>query len=637
MPHAIIRSASATVEGAVDAQFMRAVVEAMAAIGSSPLGFRVAGTPEDDATCAVVAEAMRSIGLEDVRLEPVAADGWRFYGASLVADGQTFPCASFGGAQPTPRGGVSGDLVFAGRGSRTELARADVRGKIVVFDWPGDHLFWPSLTAAEATRAGAVAVVCTCLPGGRFYQAEGALGSFDGLWIAGSVPLVTIAKEDALRLIERAPLPARVTLEADLLPGAIAHNVVGTLPGRSKGAPIVVAGHHDCWFAAGFDDASGVAAGLGIAKAMVDAGYTPEHPIVFGSHTGEEYGRADSAFDWLLGATWRLEHTHPHWGRTVPFYLNIEGSGLPLPMWIDAPAELRRFSRRVAASARRDGLLPHGVTYGPPRTGTEQWPYLAAGVPSLNVNTYAQDYWREQYHTQYDTPGLIDYGELARETRFYARVVMAADAAGSDLLDLPARVAALRRHGRLDVARAAGFDVRTVERALALYERAARGATSAKAKRAAFAKVARTLEAIHARDKQSTLHLQALADVEALDAALDALRRDDRGGAARAAARSGRNQLARHVGREVFRLDALRHTAAHPGFAWAARARTTPSPDLWDELASLRDERSARPFGTWVKRSLERKRARAARNLQRRLDHIAAGFEQAASQLSASR
>jgi hypothetical protein len=367
---------------------------------------------------------------------------------------------------------------------------------------------------------------------------------------------------------------------------------------------------------------------------MIDAGHVPERPILFGSHTGEEYGRADSAFDWLIGATWRVNDEHPDWGATVPFYLNIEGSGMPLPMWIDAPPELRRFCRRIAASSRRDGLLPHGVVYGSARTGTEQWPFLAAGIPSLNVNTYASDYWRNEYHTQYDTIDLVSFPDLARETRFYARLVLAADAAPRELLELPARAVEMRRRGRLDAARAAGFDVRGVEQALTRFERAARGDADWPAARAAFATLARTLEAVHARDKQSTLHLQALADVESLDAALAALERDDRGAAARAAARSGRNQLTRHLGREVFRLDALRHTPKHPGFGWAAKARTTPAPDLWDELASLRGERGARPYGPWLARSLAQKRARSARELQRRLDLIAAAFDRAASRLS---
>ncbi len=628
---------SEAVEAAVDETYLRSIVERIADIGSSQVGFRIAGTPEDDAVCAIVAGELEALGLEDVRLEPVPVDGWRFRGATLEAHGRSLACAAFGGSPPTPPGGVEGELVFAGRGSRAELVRRGVVGKIVLIDWPGDHLLWPSLTTAEATRAGALAVVCTCLPGGRYYQSEGAIGTFDGIWVGGSVPLATIAKEDALRLIEwerSAPLRVRLTLDADLLPGATAHNVVGTLGGHHHGPPLVVAGHHDGWFAGAFDDATGVASTLAIAKAMRDAGYVPERPIVFGSHTGEEYGLADSAFDWLIGASWQVNEEHRDWGRKVPFYLNIEGSGLAAPMFIDRPPELARFCRRVCAEARRDGLLPHGVVYGMPRTGTEQWPFSAAGIPTVNVNSWAPDYWRRDYHTQYDTTDIVDFKELVRETRLYVRFVTAAAASPRDLLNLPARVSDLRRRGRLEAARAAGFEVGHVEAAMADYERAARADTGWRAARAAFATLARTLEAIHAGDKQSILHLQALKDIESLDAALAAFERGDVGAAARAAARSGRNRLTRQVGREVFALDERRHRPDHPGFGWASRAHPTRSPRLWDELASLRGERGARPPGPWLMRSLGQQRARSARELQRRLDRIAAAFERATEQLS---
>jgi hypothetical protein len=422
-------------------------------------------------------------------------------------------------------------------------------------------------------------------------------------------------------------------LEVELFPGATAHNTAGTLPGRRAGPPIVVAGHHDGWFSGSFDDATGVASTLGIAKAMLDAGHVPERSIIFGSHTAEEYGLADSAFDWLIGASWRVNEEHRAWGRTVPFYLNVEGSGMALPMFIDTPPELRRFCRRVCGSARRDGLLPYGVLYGIPRTGTEQWPYLAAGIPSLNVNSLPPSYWRTEYHTQYDTTAIVSFQDLVRETRLYTRFVMAADAAPSELLDLPARASDLRRHGRLDVARAAGFQTDHVDAALTRFETAARKGAGWPAMRAAFATVARTLESVHARDKQSKLHLQALLDVESLDATLGAFERGSFGAAARAAARSGRNRLARHVGREVFELDAARHRPDHPGFGWAARARTTPSPRLWEELASLRRERGSRPAGEWLVQSLTRKRAASARELQRRLDRIGAAFERAAVRL----
>ena len=53
------------------------MVERLASIGSHPLGFRVAGTPEEREAVDFIAGEMRSLGLENVVEEPVPVDGWR--------------------------------------------------------------------------------------------------------------------------------------------------------------------------------------------------------------------------------------------------------------------------------------------------------------------------------------------------------------------------------------------------------------------------------------------------------------------------------------------------------------------------------------------------------------------------------
>ena len=58
------------VERAIDPQYLRFVVERLESFRSHPLGFRVAGTPEEWAAVSFVAEELRGLGLE-VAEEPV--------------------------------------------------------------------------------------------------------------------------------------------------------------------------------------------------------------------------------------------------------------------------------------------------------------------------------------------------------------------------------------------------------------------------------------------------------------------------------------------------------------------------------------------------------------------------------------
>src|SRR4051794_41460637 len=87
----------------IDQAELRATVEHLAGLGSSPLGFRTTGTPEDRAAAEYAAAEFRAIGLKDVEIEAVRGDGWRFEGAWLEAGGRGLRGPPVGGgAAPAP-------------------------------------------------------------------------------------------------------------------------------------------------------------------------------------------------------------------------------------------------------------------------------------------------------------------------------------------------------------------------------------------------------------------------------------------------------------------------------------------------------------------------------------------------------
>ena len=99
----------------LDMDFVRRVKRHLTTIGSTPLGFRVLGTPQDEETARYVADQMTSIGLEDVTVETFSGDGWLFGGGSIEAHGsgldRTFKASSLGGMPGTEPGGVTGQIV----------------------------------------------------------------------------------------------------------------------------------------------------------------------------------------------------------------------------------------------------------------------------------------------------------------------------------------------------------------------------------------------------------------------------------------------------------------------------------------------------------------------------------------------
>jgi hypothetical protein len=565
-------------------EYLRHVVERLESLGSHPLGFRVAGTPEERKATRFIAKEMRDLGLEDVVEERVPVDGWRLREAFVeLADGTRFECASFGGVPETGGRGVTGELVRVGRGGRRQLDRLNVAGKIALVEWQVARL-WPYHIGLELGLRGAKAMIVYCPPGGPYYQARNALGTFDGIWHEQAPPCVTIRKEDAPKLDGG----VRVVLKAPLTRGAEAANVVGMLPGRRREAPVIVAGHHDGWFGAAFDDATGVAVTLELARAFREAGLRPDRSIAFVSHTAEEYGIANSAYDWCYGAWYQVVVEHREWTTSSPFYLNVEGSGRRGNVFtLDVPAELTGWIRRHCRVAERDGLLPHGWKLGRPNPWTEVWPFLAAGIPSINVSTFTTAFDRTEYHTQHDTADKVDFDYLAKLTELCGRLLL-----DEPKLDFAPRARELEKLG------------------LGL------GDTSNDDPRALFTALARGLHGLDAIDAPRYPHEQTEADVQYLERALE-----DPDNAAKHLARVGINWLCTDLSHEAFRIERGRRGRRARRACWGAMGDADPGPDLWRELASLRGEPGAREPGPWLEQSLrhhlDRSRGEYARRVGR--------------------
>ena len=599
----------------VDTELLRAVIAELSAIGSSELGFRVTGTPEDADVADAVAARMRTAGLTGVAVEPVTVDGWRFTGASVTgSDGTLWAASSLGGVPGTPPDGVSGPLVHLGDARRTALDElvgggTDLRGAVAQVDW-ADVDFPLSAVGLELGSRGIAAVVVSCPPGGPWYQAPGALGSFDGQWHAGAPPVVVLGTADGQALAAvPAGSPVRVVLGATSTPGAIGHNVVGYLPGRERG-PIVVGAHHDGWFRAAFDNASGVAAMLAMAAGLTALGYEPRHDLCFTSRTAEEYGTADAALDWCVGAWEQVATTHPEWSTASPFHLCVEASGWPdVPFLLEAPVELTGWAAAGCRAAAREGWLRPGWRVAPPVAATEQWPFLVAGVPGVSAYTWDAGFARSRYHTQQDTPDRLDLESLADLVRTYAYLLLDADADPDATLDPAARSAQLAV-----VARTLG------PRGARLGAAATRHESSTG--RAAFTAVGRGLHAVDAHAAGGLPHEQALRDVLCLQAALTALDAGDLPAAAGQLAGVGDNALTSHLSEAPFAEHCSR-LAPDRVSGWAAASSPTASPPLWAELSSLRGEPGAREPGPWLRASLAAALAGADAELTRRAEAMA--------------
>lgn len=166
-------------------------------------------------------------------------------------------------------GDLSGEVVYAGLGTKEELEETDVAGKIALIQRGSLTFAEKVLNAAEKGAAGVI----------LFNNADGELNGTLGEDNDKYIPSVTITKKDGEALLEK--LNAEVKLTASLkIEGAYSgektsYNVVATKKATknnkaTKNDIIYITGHHDSVAGApgANDDASGTSVTLELARVL---------------------------------------------------------------------------------------------------------------------------------------------------------------------------------------------------------------------------------------------------------------------------------------------------------------------------------------------------------------------------------
>jgi Iap family predicted aminopeptidase len=128
------------------------------------------------------------------------------------------------------------------------------------------------------------------------------------------------------RLIEdskEGEISVRLTADSKITEDETAYSIIGEIPGATQEV-IYMTAHYDGYFQAFEDNASGVSAALGIAKALIDSGYEPQKTIRFIFHPAEEWGLIDSRYDWAAGAYLTI-NKHLGWAENAFALINMDG------------------------------------------------------------------------------------------------------------------------------------------------------------------------------------------------------------------------------------------------------------------------------------------------------------------------
>ena len=274
---------SAAAYGAIDGNHLKPYVEQLAVMsrksrdaGNQWWG-RITGTPAHTEAQQFVAAKLRSFGM-DVRLEETALPTAWFPTSWAVSVGSGANILALKTAHPvlrsigTPAAGLDLDAIYVGLGTPADFAGRDVRGKAVfIYSIPTpsalNHSAKTNGAMLLAEEKGAAAIVIVLgIPGNFTPQLWGSGGEGPDLT---KVPWFSVGLEDgtaARELMDQGrPVNVRMRLAIETRTNLKPSAVFGVLPGMTD-ENILVTAHTDGFWEAAVDNASGVAAMLGLAE-----------------------------------------------------------------------------------------------------------------------------------------------------------------------------------------------------------------------------------------------------------------------------------------------------------------------------------------------------------------------------------
>lgn len=398
-----------SIQSKIDINYGYELAKKVSLVKSGPLGFRTAGSTGEKEGAAIIEQAMKDLGLKNVRQDKFPVDSWDFGGATLnitTPENKTLTLSSYAGSTGTSDKGITSEIVYVGNGSLSEYEGKDVKGKIVLAEFDMYNDYWVSQPAYQAELKGAKALIVG-YTGTSYGNRPDALNSFDVI-ARDTIPVMNISRQDAAYLKD---LIAKGTVNGTLISkvdlnktSGESANIVGEIPGKLSDQYIIFAAHYDGYFNAFQDDILGVGIFMSVAKAILESGYQPEHTLVFVAQGSEEYGKTDSHYDWIMGSWYQNYVNSPEWSGNTIMCLNFDTQRPDMKVFnINATPEYGQFFKKYALTMNLpepwvDGYAVLG-TNGP---WSDDYNYISNGIPGLITGKGNTEWKFTSYHTQYD-------------------------------------------------------------------------------------------------------------------------------------------------------------------------------------------------------------------------------------------
>jgi len=389
---------------------------------------RIAGTEYDHMTSDYVMAAFKKIGLEQVREQELdlppqwMPQSWR---VEMLVEGKTIPLTSafpFQNSVGTDAGQtLTEDPVWVGMGTAADFLGRDVKGKAVfVYSWPtpggrdSTALFNGALKRAQDAGAASLFMVLA-IPG----NAASINSNF-----ASKVPGMSLGQDDgnmAREAIEKGEDPKiRVSLDVKTVPGLKTHNTWGVLPGETA-ENIMIMAHHDGFFDAALDNASGTAMMITLARYYASLPKSQRRRTITFLDTSGHHSSPDVGAQWINAnmkdylANTVLIANCEHMAETQIYYINAgmeTSNNIDARRWFASGSDA--FKKMVPDTFREFGVALYTIPEASPGGELSQF---ARAAPSFHIIDHIF------YHTSIDTMDWTPTAGMEAAARAYAKII----------------------------------------------------------------------------------------------------------------------------------------------------------------------------------------------------------------------
>lgn len=405
------------------------------------IGPRPAGSPAERAAAEWSARKLKSLGFENVRIEPFPMTAWvrGMETAQITAPSpQPVVAGALGGSPATPAGGIEGDLVlFATLEDLKAAAPGSLTGKIAMItrQMPPtqDGSGYSASSASrrdgptEAAHRGAIGFVVRSLATGGNRFAHAGAARYDGSRFP--IPAFAVSEPDADQILRLTQLGEKVRLRltstASYVPNAMSQNVVADIRGSERAGEVIVLGAHlDSWDlgTGAIDDAAGLAIITGAARLIAQAPRKPKRTVRVVFYGSEEVSQPGPIP--LGGESYPKEHQAEIASHVIAGESDF-GADRVYSVSLPAGAFATPFGATLTRVLAPIAVVPSNQPPG--NGGSDTAPLEKLGVPIFLLNQDGTKYF-DIHHTANDTLDKIDRAALSQNVAAWVSLIwLAAD------------------------------------------------------------------------------------------------------------------------------------------------------------------------------------------------------------------